>query len=133
MQTVNSHARVLVPDGLPSTLRSLLDEQLRTYSLDTVIAALEELRPAPPAETKQARPTNSIRWLGSLSQWRNELRNGAGGQRADSPSTWHYDDLWRSACYEASARELAGMGLDTAARHEHDRAVKSLIHEKSAA
>jgi hypothetical protein len=42
---------------------------------------------------------------GDLARWQRRVVRGSLGEEPDDPLTWHYDALWRAACWEAS--ELA--------------------------
>src|SRR5450759_2771223 len=53
--------------------------------------------------------------LGALAQWRAEVTHGNRGQRPDIPATWHFDSLWKAACYEANAQEAYRQGLRSVA------------------
>lgn len=102
-------------------------------SFDELVAALEQLRKLEDTGTQKPAGVIRIRWLHAIDQWRKELNAGVGGQRENRPSTWRFDDLWRAACHELTARELQGSGLRTAAQDELDRAATALTREKSAA
>jgi len=52
---------------------------------------------------------------GALARWRTELNRGDRGQRADNPSTWQYDNLWRAACRDAMAGDFERAGLHSIA------------------
>jgi hypothetical protein len=58
----------------------------------------------------------------ALQLWRDEVRRGYGGQRADRSSTWRLDALWRAACWEAAAQEAARDGMMDSWRHAMQRA-----------
>jgi hypothetical protein len=41
----------------------------------------------------------------ALRLWQAELRQGYAGQRGTVTRTWKFDELWRTACWEAAAKE----------------------------
>lgn len=66
--------------------------------------------------------------MDALDLWRAELASGFRGQRADTPSTWRFDALWRAACAVAFAREADRLSLPRVAavwRRQAERIVVS--------
>jgi hypothetical protein len=61
---------------------------------------------------QRARGRFRDRYVG-LTLWRDEVRRGVHDQETARPATWLYDELWRAACWEASA-------ADAEARDEYD-------------
>jgi hypothetical protein len=67
--------------------------------------------------------------LGALAQWRDELKRGIGGQRADSPGTWRRDALYIAACHEQAAIEAERAGDRVAALDWIEKAAWALAGE----
>lgn len=118
------------------------DSRFLAYCCDLEDATQEELRSLPTLHAvldglpqRQARhevvllspvKTARLERLGALQQWRKELCRGDASQRAQSPSTWRYDALWRAACYEAAALENERMNLHPAAADSMRRAIETM-------
>lgn len=56
----------------------------------------------------------SIERLDYVSAWRQELRDGRHGQRADAPGRWVLDGLWSAACFQVAAEALERLISETA-------------------
>jgi hypothetical protein len=97
-----------------------------------VLARLRDLVPQERKRTKRIEfvpveeASEPLVPLGAFAQWQLEIMNGERGQRADRPSTWIMDDLWRAAAYEATALEAERNGELIAARDAMDKAIHIL-------
>jgi hypothetical protein len=96
-----------------------------------VLARLRDLVPKQQRRPKRIEfvPTDThepLVPLGAFAQWQEEIVNGERGQRADRPSTWIMDDLWKAAAYEATALEAERNGEHTAARDAMEKAIHTL-------
>ena len=72
--------------------------------------------------------------VGALALWRRFVVAGVDDQRAGSWRTWKRDWLWRAACWEASAADLAAAGCLNGAEDLRGRALAMVLaHAKEGA
>jgi hypothetical protein len=98
------------------------DEQMVSVICDAMDAIRFELARRAAAPLQPVPDGPRVREIGALDAWRDEVRRGVNGQRADKPSTWklgrrgatglhEVDPLVKAACREADGREFDRMGL----------------------
>lgn len=91
------------------------------------------LRPASPAFRLEPRRRPPVRREYLAIQAHTErLRSGALGEDPGRPGTWVLDALYRAACFEASARDAAHLGLAEACDRDLARARRTLMGAKPA-